>query len=152
MVQVLRRLRAILCGPRLSSTKLAISSSFDSTRNIYVIKLSGSPTVDEVVDCYEAVFDHPDFKPNMAAIWDLTSLNLKQVEIGDIRQLPRELGKYMQKRGDDYKAALVVSRATDFYLLRMYVTILRLIGSNIHFRLHRTMDEAYAWVLDKEAA
>jgi len=110
------------------------------------MKISGAITVPELVEGYDAIFNHPDFKPNMASIWDLSGLDLKDVAISDIRQLPGELRKYMERRGDAYKAALVTNRGTDFHLLRMYVTILKLIGSNIRFRLYRSRDEAYKWI------
>ena len=41
-------------------------------------------------------------------IWDLSGLNLTQIPLGDVRQLPGELRKYMDRRGDHYKAAIVV--------------------------------------------
>lgn len=82
----------------------------------------------------------------MHAIWDLSGLNLTRIPLGDVRQLPRELGKYMEKRGDKYKAALVVGSGVDYQLLRLYVNILRLIGANTRIRLYRSLDDAYQWI------
>lgn len=115
------------------------------------MKLSGQISVSELVETYDEIFSHPDFHVDMHAIWDLTALDLKRIPVSDVRQLPNELRKYMDRRGD-YKAALVTGRATDFYLLRMYINILKLIGSNIRFRLFRSRDDAYAWISERKVA
>jgi len=52
----------------------------------------------------------------------------------------------MQRRGADYKAALVTNRSVDYQLLRLYITILKLIGTNFKIRLFRTKDDAYKWI------
>jgi hypothetical protein len=122
-----------------------ITSTFDTDRNLVLIKISGDISVAELVEGYDPIISHPDFKVNMPAIWDLSGLDLKKIPISEIRQLPRELRKYMDRRGE-YKAALVTSRSTDYQLMRMYVSILKLIGTNIKFRLYKSLDEAYCWV------
>ena len=110
------------------------------------MKITGSISVSELVAEYDTIFNHPKFHPNMHAIWDLSGLNLTQIPLGDVRQLPGELRKYMEKRGDMYKVALVLGRGTDYQLMRLYVIILKLIGSNFRFGLHRSMNEAYQWI------
>lgn len=102
----------------------------------------------ELVKGYDEIFAHKDFHANMHAIWDLSGLDLKKIPVREIRQLPKELRKYMGQRGDHYKAALVTSRKTDFQLLRVYLTILKLIGSNIKFRLCRSLNDAYEWIAE----
>ena len=109
------------------------------------MKLAGDITVPELVEGYEKIFTNENFRPDMHAIWDLSGLDLKKIPISQVRQLPVQLRVFMERRGN-YKAALVTSRATDFHLLRLYLSILKLIGSNIRFRLCRSLDEAYAWV------
>ncbi len=128
------------------SVTVLISSSFDSVRNVVVMKISGSISVAELVAEYDTIFNHPDFQTNMHAIWDLSGLNLTQIPLGDVRQLPGELRKYMDRRGDHYKAAIVVGSGVDYQLLRLYVTILRLIGTNMKLRLHRSLEDAYQWI------
>ena len=112
------------------------------------MKISGDISVAELVAEYDTLFSHPEFHSNLHAIWDLSGLNLTQIPISDVRQLPVELRKYMERRGDKYKAALVLGRGTDYQLMRLYVSILKLIGTNIKFRLYRSIDEAYKWIGD----
>ncbi len=109
------------------------------------MKIAGSTNVEEVVGGYDKIFDHVEFHSGMHAVWDLSTLNLTAVPLSEVRQLPRELRKYMERRGE-YKAALVLTRSTDYQLMRIYLTILKLIGSNIRFRLCRSLDEAYRWI------
>ena len=76
----------------------------------------------------------------------MSGLNLPRIPLGDVRQLPGKLCEYMERRGEKYKAALVVGSGIDYQLLRLYVNIQRPIGANIKFRLHRSLDDAYHWV------
>jgi hypothetical protein len=110
------------------------------------MKITGNISVTELVAEYDTIFNHPEFHPNMHAIWDLSGLNLTRIPLGDIRQLPGELRKYMEQRGDEYKASLVVGSGIDYQLLRLYVNILKLIGTNSKIRLHRSLDDAYQWI------
>lgn len=103
-------------------------------------------SVEEFVAGYELLFADKNFKVNVPVIWDFSSLDLKRVPISDIRQLPLRLKQFMSDRGDDYKAALVTNGAMDYQLLRLYITIMRLLGSNFHMRLFRTLEEAKSWI------
>ena len=109
------------------------------------MKISGNISVSQLVG-YDEIFAHEQFKPNMHGIWDLTDLDLKSFPINEVHRLPGELRKYMQRRGADYKAALVTNRSVDYQLLRLYITILKLIGTNFKIRLFRTKDDAYKWI------
>ncbi|MBT4161278.1 MAG: hypothetical protein HOC70_10130 [Gammaproteobacteria bacterium] len=129
----------------LEATSLSICSTFDLERDVIVMKISGKVTVQELVAGYDEIFDHPEFHTNMHALWDLSGLDMKKIPMSEVRQLSRELRQYMKRRGV-YKAALVTNRVPDFYLLRAYLGILKLIGSNIHFRLHRSQEDAYEWI------
>ncbi len=77
---------------------------------------------------------------------DLVGVARRQEIGGDVRQLPGELHKYRGKRGDNYKAAIVVGSGIDYQLLRFYVHSLKLIASNIKLRQHRSLDNVYQWI------
>ncbi|MBO6656557.1 MAG: hypothetical protein JJ934_06675 [Pseudomonadales bacterium] len=109
------------------------------------MKITADITAPELVAGYDAAFVHKDFRPDMHAIWDLSSLRLVSIPVSEIRKLPPELRDYARKRGD-YKAALVPGSATDRMLLRLYLTILKLIGTNIRFRICNTLADAYQWI------
>ena len=129
-----------------STDSLLIRSSFDADRNLVLMQISGAISVDELVAEYDAIIEHKDFRPNMHAVWDLSDLDLTRIPVSDIRSLQRQLRQYVDRRGDDYKAALVTKRAADYALMRIYISILKLIGNNISFRLYRSLDEAYEWI------
>lgn len=123
-----------------------IKSTFDPERHLVLMKIGGDISVADLLAEYDTIFAHKDFEPNMHAVWDLSDLDLTRIPVSDIRNLQRELRQYVSRRGDGYKAALVTKRPTDYGLLRIYLSILKLIGGNISFRLYRTLDEAYEWI------
>jgi len=122
-----------------------ITTTFEPDRNLYVMKIAGDITAPELVAGYDAAFAHQDFRPDMHAIWDLTGLRLVGIPLSEIRKVPPGLREYASKRGN-YKAALVPGSATDRSLLRIYLTILKLIGTNIKFRVCQSKADAYEWI------
>lgn len=82
----------------------------------------------------------------MNVIWDLSRINLTKVLVSDMRKIPLALNKFMPERGDNYKAALVTKTAVDFYMLRIYMSILKLIGSNFQIRLFQSKGDAWQWL------
>jgi hypothetical protein len=123
-----------------------ISYTFTDEPKAVIFELSIPISVEDFVIGYESFVKHEKFKPNMPVIWDISPLDLKQIPIKDIRQLPVQLKKFMANRGDDYKAALVTTRSMDFQLMRIYTTILRLIGSNFRMRLFKSLADANDWI------
>ena len=109
-------------------------------------QLSNPISVEAFVDGYESIFKDSRFEANLPVLWDISDLDLKQIPLNDVRQIPIRLKQFMSDRGDDYKAALVTTRTMDYQLLRLYLTILRLVSSNFHIRLFRTLDEAKNWI------
>jgi len=109
-------------------------------------QLSNPISVEAFVEGYESIFKDSHFEANLPVLWDISDLDLKQIPLSDVRQIPLRLKQFMSGRGDDYKAALVTTRIMDYQLLRLYLTILRLIGSNFHMRLFKTLDEAKNWI------
>ena len=47
----------------------------------------------------------------------MSGLNLPRIPLSDFRQLPGELCKYMEPRGEKYKSVLVVGSGIDYQLL-----------------------------------
>lgn len=109
------------------------------------MKISGDITAPELMKGYDTAFAHPDFRPDLHAIWDLTGLRLVSIPLSEIRKVPPGLREYANKRGN-YKAALIPGSATDRSLLRIYLTVLKLIGTNIRFRLCLSKNDAYEWI------
>ena len=123
---------------------MPIGISFDD--DVCVLTVTAPIGVDAMVEGYSQIFDHPEFRENVHALWDLSRLDLSKIPVGDIRQLPRQLRQFMARRGDDYKAAVVTTRTMDYQLLRMYLGILKLIGSNFRMKLFNDRESAFQWL------
>lgn len=125
---------------------MAVDTAFDADRNLVLITLAGDTTVEELVAAYDNLFQQIEFEPNMAAVWDLSRFDLKRKPINDVRDLARQLRQYGDQRGDQYKAGVVTTRPVDFQLLRIYLGILRIIGSQVTIKVFSSLDDAYEWI------
>jgi len=123
-----------------------ISYTFSDEPKTVTFEMSIPISVEDLVVGYESFVRHGSFESNIPAIWDMSLLDLKHIPIKDVRALPLQLKQFMADRGDDYKAALVTTRVMDYQLLRLYLTILRLIGSNFKMRLFQSLAEAKDWI------
>ena len=126
-----------------------IETEFDQNRDVMLVKLKGIVTVPELVESYEQALADKRFRQGMNAVWDLTYLQLRNIPLKDVQSLPGQLGRFMAQRGKT-SAALVTNRKTDFQLLRIYLTILRLIGKNVRIRLFNNVEAAYSWLQEQE--
>ena len=124
---------------------LALECDFEQFENLVVMRLTGTPTADELGTGYSKIFGDERFVEGMHCIWDCSEIDLKRIPISEVRRLPAVLRQFMVRRGSDYKAAIVTSRGSDYQLLRIYLTILKLIG-DIQFRLFRSVDKANRWI------
>lgn len=124
----------------------SIHAHFDEEHNTVVYTLSGPTiTAEQLVRGYETILDDPRMKKNMHSIWDVSGLDLRKIPVAEVRALPRTMHNLMEKRGTGFKVALVTSRSVDHQLLKMYLSILKLIG-NFRFRLFSSTKEAEAWI------
>ena len=129
---------------------MALESDFEQFENLVVMKLTGQPTAVELAAEYELIFADERFVEGMHSIWNCSEIDLKRIPISEVRRLPSVLRQFMSRRGSDYKAAIVTSRGSDFQLLRIYLTILKLIG-DIHFKVFRNLEEANRWINGENA-
>lgn len=119
--------------------------------NLIVMRALGITTAEQLAAEYARLFADPRFRINMNVMWDLSELKLYTIPISEIRRLPKLLNPFSSRRGENYKVALVTSRVTDFQLLRIYIALLRLIGS-FRLRVFSCPDEARAWLHIRQAA
>ncbi len=124
---------------------MALECDFEQFNNLVVMRLSGTTTADELGAGYAKIFDDERFVEGMHCIWDCSAIDLKRVPISEVRRLPPMLKAFTVRRGSDYKAAIVTSRVSDYQLLRLYLTILKLVG-DIQFRLFWNVDNANRWI------
>ncbi|MFT7244871.1 MAG: hypothetical protein ACI82A_002235 [Candidatus Azotimanducaceae bacterium] len=130
---------------------MSIDIEVRKAEQVVAIRIVGQATAAELALEYVKMFDDPEFKTNMPAVWDVSGLNLTRVPLQEIRLLPGLLGQYSERRGKQYRAALVTNRMADFHLIRIYSALLKLIGS-FRMRVFDNNEEAMAWLATKKDA
>lgn len=123
-----------------------VTTEIDDQRAIVIVKITGQATAEEVGAEYGRIFEDPTFKFNMNALWDISGLNLTKIPISEVRALSRALSQHSEKRGTNYHAAIVTTRNADYQLVRMYSTLLKLIGS-FRMRVFSKNEEALNWLI-----
>jgi hypothetical protein len=124
---------------------VSIEVEIRKAEQVVVVRIMGQATAEELSVAYAEMFDDPEFKTNMAALWEVSDLNLTRVPIHEIRALPGLLGRFSKLRGDKYKAALVTNRTADFHLIRIYSALLKLIGS-FRMKVFDNSKDALEWL------
>ena len=124
---------------------MPLEIEFSEERNVVVMRLIGQTTAEELTKNYESLFSKEKFSSNIHALWDVSGINLIQVPVSEFRRLPLLLSNLMPQRGTEFKAALVTNRTADYQLLKIYLSLLRLVGS-ARIRLFRSIDDANAWI------
>ena len=125
---------------------MPVTCEFDSEKKLITMVVDGQIGVCDLVSGYQETFRHEQFERDMNVIWDLSRINLTKVPVSDIRKIPLALNKFMPARGDNYKAALDTKTAVDFHMMRIYISILKLVGSNFKIRLFQSKTDAWKWL------
>lgn len=125
---------------------MPLTARIDNSTNTVTFNLAApTATVDEMVTDYARILGEGNVTANMHSIWDISELDLKRIPLNEIRRLPREMAKRMGLRGTGFKVAIVASGAGDQWLLRMYLSVIKLIGL-LQFRLFTSVEDAQVWV------
>jgi hypothetical protein len=82
--------------------------------------VSGSVITGDIIDALGRMLKDPDFKEGMDVLWDFREVKSGNSEAEDIREIVSFIRTNQEKRGRNYRVALVVSRDIDFGLARMY--------------------------------
>ena len=125
---------------------LPITLTYDESIAGFRLELSTPVSVADVVEVYDQLVRDEHNLPNTPSLWDITRLDLGQIPVSDIRALPRALAGLANQRGDLYRAAVVTTRMRDYGLLRIYLSILKLIGTNMRLRLFDNLAAAENWI------
>lgn len=131
---------------------MTLKAVFDTRDNIVTFTVTDpTPTAADLMIGYARVLDDPALVADMHSIWNLSTVRLSAVPASEVRKLPGAINKLIARRGIGFKVALVTRNPTDFTLLRMYLSLLKLVRG-VHMRIFRTEDEARAWILNKVEA
>ena len=98
---------------------MKVDTVVDKKASVMIHTITGKMTFDEIRSSYEAILSHPDFQESMNSIWDLREADASKLDSIDIIKMARYF-ETKEKNRAKYKAAVVVSRDSEYSLSRKY--------------------------------
>ena len=86
------------------------------------VKLTASGTISsaDIIKALHGLLQDSQFKSGMDILWDFRQVKTENMRADQIREIVSFIKNNQEKRGANYRVALVVSRDIDFGLARMY--------------------------------
>ena len=81
---------------------------------------SGNISSSEIIKALHGLLQDSQFKSGMDILWDFRQVKTENMRADQIREIVSFIKNNQEKRGANYRVALVVSRDIDFGLARMY--------------------------------
>ena len=91
---------------------MALECDFEQFENLVVMRLTGTPTADELGAGYAKIFERRTFCRGHALYLGLQRNRLEAYTYQRSASTPAVLRQFMVRRGSDYKAAIVTSRGS----------------------------------------
>ena len=126
---------------------MSIETNIDSSTGFRTHTVTGSFTLDAVRQTLEETYAHTDFRPEAAAVWDLTGAKI-DFPTEEVRHLADFVGKLGADKAPG-KVALLVPSDLDDGVTKMYESILSGQSSR-PIMVFRDMDEAKSWLFKKD--
>ena len=116
---------------------------YDQQRGCFVFEVSGAETGAQYLQAVRDMFQHPDFKPGAAAVWDLTEADLSSINSTQASANAREQERTRHERGSS-RVAIVVRDKFSYGMVRVYLGY----GAVEHLdvEIFYSADEAYNWI------
>jgi hypothetical protein len=123
---------------------MAITTQYEANGNLRVHIVTGELGFDDLVAMLSEMYEHPAFRPDQDALWDLREALLTKFSTEQVREVGRLVRDKWLKQGEG-RSALVVARKADFGMARMYEAYL---GSQTADRtsVFSDIDEARIWL------
>jgi hypothetical protein len=99
---------------------MPIDCSIKKPTGPVVITASGPVKGKDIIGALVKMLQDPDFKKGMDALWDFRTVKSANSETAEIREIVSFVRANQEKRGTNYRVALVVSTDIDFGLARMF--------------------------------
>jgi hypothetical protein len=125
------------------------STEFHPDRNLIVHRIHGEFTTKLFRATLNEELNHPEFRPAMNGLWDLTHADASKVTADDIQAMVRHMRQNIQRRGSGYRVAIVAPDDLAFGLSRMYETQTANLDREI--RVVRDEATAEAWLAKPRA-
>lgn len=123
---------------------MAIDTEVNTADGIILRTGIGVVDINEIKNAFFDSLHHPDFKKEMNAIWDFSQADVSAISTQEILHLIKYLQQNINKRGADFKMAIVASEDLSFGLAKMFQGL----GMElpIAIRVVRSRDEAFEWL------
>ena len=120
---------------------------FERDGRLAVIVITGTPGPDDVLAALLELLEDPRHTPGMIELWDYRESSLVNFNSDSLKILATKVGPYLERAAA--RVALVAGSDVDFGVLRMWEVYAE-DGAPRTRRVFRTMDEAYAWLIEEE--
>jgi len=127
---------------------MPIELHVDRQAGIVHIEATGIVTAEELVDSVPRLMSHPDFRPGMAHLFDLTSAEDTDVTADELRELARVFVGHLDELQTS-RLAVVAKDPVLFGVSRMYEAFANL--QPVPMRVMRDRDESLEWLRLPEA-
>ncbi|MBI5062584.1 MAG: hypothetical protein HZB87_03705 [Desulfatitalea sp.] len=123
---------------------MTVQTSIDLAAGIITHKVTGDLLLEDVQQAFAIRTGHPEFRPEMGVLWDLSEANASRMTSNDIRRIAGQNKARLKKTGVPYKVAFLAPRDIEYGLSRMYEMFAD--ASLVENRVFRTLEEARRWL------
>jgi hypothetical protein len=123
-----------------------VTTTIDDETGYRTHVVTGELTPEELIEALSRTYADSEYEPGACVLWDVTGAELHLFSRQDIRKIA-EFVAGNRKAPPGARSALVVGRALDFGLARMYEQML-VASTDVSVMVFRDIDEARAWLND----
>jgi len=119
--------------------------SFDTERNMAVIRLSGRLSSEIILRAFDDAVAHHDYRKGMGRVWDFREADLSALDAGTVTEMAQYSTRFPPGI-NDVKVAFVTGRDLEYGLSRMFEMASK---SATPIRVFRSMDDARDWMKNR---
>ncbi len=116
------------------------SVKVDPSKRMFIIKMEGNVTAEDLKELARNLKNHPDFNPAYDRLVDLSAIDKMEISTEVVRQLAASSETTFDESS---RRAIVASSDFMFGISRMYQTITNRLKQT---RVFRTLEEARQWL------
>jgi hypothetical protein len=124
---------------------MAVETTIDTEAGLITFKVTGELALDEIRQALEGAYAESTFRPDMNSLWEIKegTIGVTPTQLPDLIKLLESLA---EKRGADYKVAIVVRGNLDFGLS----TIFQMHSYTLPFevKVYQSLTQAREWLLE----
>ena len=122
---------------------MPFSIDIDTGHNLVILTGRGEVYLADFVKTFDAFVAHPDFRPGMNVLWDLTK-TVTSILPEDVQTFAAHTSKQVGQRGSGYKIAVVGNERIILGFTQIYKRLAPALAANA--RTFMNLDEALAWI------